>query len=140
MLESRLKIVCLLAICAPAAFAGVTVTSPANGSTVSGAVSFVASATASSCSKGVASMGIYTAPGVLAYVATGSSLNTTLNLSSGTYNTTVEEWDYCGGAATKAITVTVSSSSGVHLTAPSNNATVTSPLTFSPPPTPPSPT
>src|SRR5258708_11303564 len=65
MLESRLQIVCLLAICAPAAFAGVTVTSPANGSTVSGAVSFVASATASSCSKGVASMGIYTAPGVL---------------------------------------------------------------------------
>ena len=131
MLKSRLLVVCLLAICAPAAFAGVTVTSPTNGSTVSGAVSFVASATASSCSKGVASMGIYTAPGVLAYVANGSSLNTTLNLSSGTYNTTVEEWDYCGGAATKAITVTVSSSSGVHLTAPSNNATVSSPVNFS---------
>lgn len=130
MHKPRLLIVCLLALCAPAAFAGVTVTSPTNGSTVSGAVSFVASATASSCSKGVASMGIYTAPGVLAYVANGSSLNTSLNLASGTYNTTVEEWDYCGGASTKAITVTVSSSSGVHLTTPSNNATVGSPVNF----------
>lgn len=131
MLKSRvLLVVCLLAICAPAAFAGVTVTSPTNGSTVSGAVSFVASATTSSCSKGVASMGIYTAPGVLAYVANGSSLNTSLNLAVGTYNTTVEEWDYCGGAATKAVTVTVSSSSGVHLTSPSNNSTVGSPVNF----------
>jgi hypothetical protein len=75
-------------------------------------------------------MGIYTAPGVLAYVANGSSLNTSLNLASGTYNTTVEEWDYCGGASTKAITVTVSSSSGVHLTSPSNNSTVGSPVNF----------
>src|SRR6266478_3032006 len=131
MLKSRLLVVCLLAICAPAAFAGVTVTSPTNGSTVSGAVSFVASATTSSCSKGVASMGIYTAPGVLAYVANGSSLNTSLNLNAGTYNTTVEEWDYCGGAATKAITVTVSSQSGVHLTAPTNNGTSSSPVNFS---------
>src|SRR5258706_6621909 len=131
MLKCLSLIVCLLGIFAPAAFAtGVTVTSPANGSTVSGSVSFVASAT-TSCSKGVASMGIYTAPGVLAYVVNGASLNTSLNLSSGTYNTTVEEWDYCGGAATKAITVTVSSQSGLHLTSPTNNGTSTSPVNFS---------
>ena len=107
MLKCRMLLVCLLAICAPAAFAGVTVTSPTNGATVSGSVSFVASAT-TSCSSGVASMGIYTAPGVLAYVANGSSLNTSLSLGAGTYNTTVESWDYCGGASTKNITVTVS--------------------------------
>ena len=131
MLKCLSLIVCLLGIFAPAAFAtGVAVTSPANGSTVSGSVSFVASAT-TSCSKGVASMGIYTAPGVLSYVVNGASLNTTLNLSSGTYNTTVEEWDYCGGAATKAITVTVSSQSGVHLTAPTNNGSSGSPVNFS---------
>src|ERR1700736_1874506 len=115
-------IVCLLSIFAPAAFAtGVSVTSPANGATVSGSVSFVASAS-TSCSGGVASMGIYTAPGGLAYVANGHSLTTSLNLSPETYNPTVEEWDYCGGAATKAVTVTVSSQSGVHLTSPTGGS------------------
>jgi hypothetical protein len=52
-------------------------------------------------------MGIYTAPGVLAYVTNGASLNTSLTLSAGTYNTVVEEWDKCGGAATAPITITV---------------------------------
>jgi hypothetical protein len=110
MPKSLLLIVCSLAICVPAAFATVTVTSPANGASVSGTVAYAASATASSCSKGVATMGIYTAPGVLAYVSNGSKLNTTLTLSSGTYNTTVEEWDFCGGASTTAIKITVTSS------------------------------
>ena len=88
---------------------GVYVTSPANNSTVSSPANYVATAT-SSCSKGVASMGIYTAPNQLAYTVNGASLNTSLSLSPGTYNTTVEEWDYCGGASTKAITITVSGS------------------------------
>src|SRR3982075_1203262 len=109
MPKSLLLIVCLLAICSSAAFAGVTVTSPANGATVSGTVAYAASAT-SSCSKGVASMGIYTAPGVLAYVSNGSTLKTSLTLSSGTYYTTVEEWDNCGGASTTPIKITVTSS------------------------------
>jgi len=86
----------------------VSVTSPANNSTVGTPVNFVATAT-SSCSRGVASMGIYTAPNQLAYVVNGASLNTSLSLSPGTYNTTVEEWDNCGGAATTPITITVAS-------------------------------
>lgn len=109
MPKSLLLIVSSLVICAPASFAGVTVTSPANGATISGTVAYAASAT-SSCSKGVASMGIYSAPGVLAYVSNGSKLNTSLTLSAGTYNTTVEEWDNCGGASTTPIKVTVTSS------------------------------
>jgi major membrane immunogen (membrane-anchored lipoprotein) len=88
---------------------GVFVTSPANNSTVGSPANFVATAT-TSCSKGVASMGIYTAPYQLAYVVNGASLNTSLSLSPGTYNTTVEEWDNCGGAATTPITITVSGS------------------------------
>src|SRR5712672_2264228 len=132
MPKSLLLIVCLLAICAPAAFAGVIVTSPANGATIAGSVTYVASAT-SSCSKGVASMGIYTAPGVLAYVSTGSTLNKTLSLNAGTYNTTVEEWDNCGGAATTPIKITVTSSgkTGVYVTSPVNNSSVGSPVNFS---------
>jgi hypothetical protein len=112
MPKSLLLIVCLLAICAPDAFAGVNVTSPANGASVSGAVPYSATATTSTCTKGVASMGIYSAPGVLAYVSNGSTLKTSLNLSPGTYNTTVEEWDYCGGASTTPIKVTVTSGGG----------------------------
>jgi len=89
--------------------AGVFVTAPANNSTVSSPATFSATAT-TSCSKGVASMGIYTAPGVLAYVVNGSSLNTNLSLSAGTYNTVVQEWDNCGGAATTPISITVGGS------------------------------
>lgn len=132
MPKFSLLIVCLLAIAAPAALAGVNVTSPANGATISGPVPYAATATTSSCSKGVGSMGIYTAPGVLAYTTNGSSLNTSLNLSPGTYNTVVEEWDNCGGAATTPIKVTVTSggSTGVHVTSPANGSTVGSPVNF----------
>jgi hypothetical protein len=88
---------------------GVHVTSPANGSTVGTSVNFVATAT-TNCSKGVSSMGIYTAPSQLVYTTPGASLNTTINLTPGTYHTTVEEWDGCGGAASTAITITVAGS------------------------------
>lgn len=130
MLKYVSPLVCLLAITSSAAFAGVSVSKPANGSTLQGPVNFVASATTSTCPKGVASMGIYTTPGVLAYVVNGASLNTSLNLSPGTYNTTVEAWDYCGGATTAAVAVTVSADTGVYVTAPANNSTVTSPVNF----------
>lgn len=131
MLRPLSVIVCLSALFAPAAFAGVTVSTPANGSTVSGSVLYKASAT-TSCSKGIGSMGIYTAPGQLAYVSSGASLDTTLNLSAGTYNTVVEEWDNCGGAATTPITITVSGGggSGVSVSSPANNSTVGSPVNF----------
>jgi hypothetical protein len=85
----------------------VFVTSPASNSTVSSPAHFVATAT-TNCSAGVASMGIYTAPSQLAYTVQGASLNTSLNLAPGTYNAVVEEWDKCGGAATKPVQITVS--------------------------------
>src|SRR5258707_3538099 len=133
MTKSLSLIVCLLVICSSAAFAGVTVTSPANGATLSGPIPYAATATTSSCSKGVGSMGIYTAPGVLAYSSSGSTLNTRLNLSPGTYNTVVEEWDNSGGAATTPIKITVSTGggqNGVYVTSPANNSTVGSPVKF----------
>jgi hypothetical protein len=86
----------------------VQVAAPANNSRVSSPVQFVASAS-TSCPAGVAAMGIYTAPGVLAYKVDGARLNTLLTLSGGTYHTVVEEWDNCGGAATTPIVITVDS-------------------------------
>ncbi|MGA8619900.1 MAG: hypothetical protein WB660_15440 [Candidatus Sulfotelmatobacter sp.] len=132
MLKCLSLTACLSAIFAPAAFAGVSVSAPGNGATVSGSVHYVASAS-SPCSKGVASMGIYTAPGVLKYVVNGSELNTTLSLSPGKYETVVQEWDNCGGASTTPITLTVSGgegSSGVSVSSPANGSTVGSPVNF----------
>jgi hypothetical protein len=91
------------------AFAGVYVTSPSTVSTSGSPVHFVATAISPACSKGVAAMGIYTAPGALAYVVNGSSLNTNLTMSNGTYNVVVQEWDNCGWSATSPLTLTVNS-------------------------------
>jgi hypothetical protein len=90
---------------------GVYVSSPSNNGTVGSPVNFTATAS-TSCSKGVSSMGIYTAPGVLAYVVNGASMNYNLTLSPGKYNTVVEEWDGCGGAATTPVTITVNGNGG----------------------------
>jgi len=114
----------LLALFVVSAFASVTVTSPTNGSTVGTSVKFVATATTSTCSKGVGSMGIYPEPYQLSYVTNGASLNTSLNFNPGTYNVVVEEWDNCGGATTSTVTITVKSGTGVFVTAPANNSSV----------------
>ncbi|HEV2696860.1 MAG TPA: alkaline phosphatase family protein, partial [Terriglobales bacterium] len=55
-------------------------------------------------------MGIYTAPFVLAYKVSGATMNTYLSLSTGTYNTVVQEWDNCGSSSKTALTIAVSSS------------------------------
>lgn len=121
-----MKAVAVLAILASAipAVAGVSVQAPINNSHVATSVQYVATAT-TSCSKGVSSMGVYSAPNVLAYTVNGSSLNTELNLNPGTYYTTVQEWDNCGGSSAVAITITVSGgASQVQVVTPANNAKV----------------
>src|ERR1019366_6957309 len=73
---------------------------------VSTQVQYAATAS-SSCRNGVSAMGIYTAPGVLAYVVSGASLNATLTLNPGNYNTVVQEGDNCGGTAKTPVTIKV---------------------------------
>ncbi|MGA9208114.1 MAG: hypothetical protein WB347_09965 [Terriglobales bacterium] len=118
----------LIAVAIPA-FAGVTVSSPTSGATVGSPVHYVATATTTTCSKGVASMGIYV-DNQLKYVVNGTSLNTSMTFSPGSYNTVVEEWDYCGGASYTPIAINVTSQSGVFVTSPSVNATVGSPVSY----------
>jgi hypothetical protein len=77
------------------------------GSSAVSPVHYVATAS-TTCSEGIASMGIYTAPSQLAYTTQGASLDTTLNLPTGSYNTTVQAWDHCGGSAKAAVPLTVS--------------------------------
>src|SRR5262249_47129522 len=101
-----------------------------NNSNVGPTVQYVATAS-TSCSKGVSAMGVYTAPGVLAYQSNGASLNTLLNLNPGTYNTTVQSWDHCGGTAKTPITIKVGgAASAVQVSTPANNSTVSSPVQF----------
>jgi hypothetical protein len=121
----------VFAFAATSAFAGVTISSPSNGSTVGSSVNFAASAT-TSCSKGVGSMGIYPAAYQLAYVGNGSSINTNLNLNPGTYNAVIVAWDNCGGSSTAGVKVTVGAGgqSGVFVTSPANNSTVGTPANF----------
>ena len=132
---------------ASTAFATVTVTSPADGSTVTSPVHYVATASAGTCSQGVSAMGIWVNDS-LVYQTSGNSLDTTLSLSPGSYYTVVQEWDNCGGASHTNINITVSSTSGgsgggssggsggssgspeVNVTSPTNNSTVTSPVTY----------
>jgi len=114
---------------ATTAFAGVTVSSPLNNSTVGSNVHFVATAT-TSCPQGVASMGVYPSQSWLVYTVDGSSLDTTITLNPGTYNAVVEEWDRCGGASTAAVKITVQTGAGVHVTSPTNNSTVGTSVNF----------
>lgn len=111
------------------ASATVVVSSPSNGATVSSSVHYAATATTSTCMKGVASMGVYV-DNQLQYVVNGTTLNTSLTVAPGTHNTVVEEWDYCGGATYVSMTITVSSQAGVYVTSPVNNSTVSSPANY----------
>ena len=95
-----------LVLSAAPALASVTVSSPANGATVSSPAHYVATATAPTCAKGVATMGIYV-NNVKTVVVKGASLNYELTLPAGKQHTVVEEWDYCKGASTETINVTV---------------------------------
>jgi phosphatidylinositol-3-phosphatase len=108
-LELMMKILlCCIVLATMPALASVSVSSPSTGSSTSSPIHFVASAT-TTCSTGVSSMGIYTAPYVLAYTTSGSNMNTYLTLAPGTYNAVVQEWDKCGSTKT-SVKITVSTS------------------------------
>jgi len=122
-------VISIFLVLATSALATVTVSSPSNGATVGSPVNYVATATTSTCSKGVASMGIYV-DGSLVYVVNGASMNTNWTLAPGTYSTVVEEWDQCGGATYTTLEITVAGQTGVWVTSPANNSQVVSPVNY----------
>ena len=112
------------------AFATVVIHSPANAVTTGSSVTFNASATTSTCSSGVAAMGVYI-DNNLKYQVSATSINTAISVSAGAHNAVIQEWDNCGGATTAAVNFTASgSSSGVNVTSPANGSTVASPTPF----------
>ena len=127
---SPFALLALVALTAPA-FANVIVKSPTNGETVSSPAAFQATATTSTCSRGVGSMGVYI-DNNLEYVVNGASLNTTLTLAAGNHNAVLQEWDNCGGATKTAVPITVvaATKTGVFVTSPANNATIVGSANF----------
>jgi hypothetical protein len=126
------KFAFLLALCSgPLALANVSVSAPANGSSVATTVQYVASAT-TSCAAGISAIGIYSAPGALVYSTPGKSLNTELYFNPGTYQTVVQEWDNCGGSSATPVTIYVSGAVGgqVTVSAPLANSTVSSTVQY----------
>ena len=121
--------VVFLVACAAPAFATVVVTSPTNGETVGSTVLFAATATTGTCSKGVASVGVYIDSHLL-YVVDGDALSTTLTVSPGAHKTVVEEWDHCGGATFVSLDITATSQPGVHVVSPTNGTSVSSPANY----------
>ncbi len=126
--KASIYLVGLLFLLLSSAFASVSVSSPSNGATVGSPVHYAASAS-SSCSQGVASMGVYV-DNQLLKVVNGASLNTSVAVGSGRHNTVVEEWDHCGGATYSSMTITVNPGSGVWVSSPSNGSKVSSPVNY----------
>ncbi len=119
---------CLLLSLGSAAFAEVTVSSPANGATVTSPVKFVASATSSSKITG---MKIYV-DNVSVYATSAASISTSIAMTQAKHNVVVQAWDSTGAVFKAALTLTVSG------TTPTPTPTPTPSPTPTPLPTPPS--
>ncbi|WP_263416382.1 IPT/TIG domain-containing protein [Terriglobus albidus] len=95
--------------CAVPALAAVVVTTPTNGSTVGTSFPVVAT-TNTTCSQGVAAVGIYV-DDKLQWSANGTTVNTTITLTPGAHYVVVQNWDYCGGATKTGLNLNVSDNS-----------------------------
>lgn len=91
---------------ATASFAGVSVSSPAAGSTSGSPVHFVASATSA---NPITAMRIYV-DNVSVYLVSASSLNTSVTMSAGTHSIVVQAWDSTGAVFKTPMSLTVGGS------------------------------
>ncbi len=113
---------------------GVTVSAPANNATVSSPTNFVAAAAPASSSNTIVAMMIYV-DNQAAYATNAASLNTTLSLSAGSHYVVVQAWDSAGNVYKTPVNITVSGGSpppqsGVTVTSPTPNSTVSSSVNF----------
>lgn len=119
----------LAPLCVAPVSATVVVSQPSNGATVNPNVQFVASANTSTCSQGVAAVGIYV-DDALQYVVSGPSLNTSVSLGSGKHRAVVQSWDFCGGSTSSGLNLLVGSDTSISVTSPANGSTVGSPVIY----------
>ena len=119
----------------PAFATSVTVSTPANGSTISGAVSVQASASSTNPIDG---WHIYDNSNDVYHVSGISSINASLSLAAGSHTLVIRAWDNTGTYGDQTVNITVSSGGtpppscgstpSVTLTTPTNGSTVTAPV------------
>ena len=122
-MKNALRLLIATMTLATAAFAGVSVSSPAAGSTAGSPVHFVASATSA---NPVTAMRIYV-DNISVYLVSASKLDTLVTMSAGTHNVVVQAWDSTGAVFKTPLSLTVSG------TTPSPTPTPT-PAVFPAPP------
>lgn len=101
----NLLCVVILTLVSASAFAGVTVTSPANGSTVGSPAQFVGSASSSFPITGIR---IYV-DNVSVFSTSASTFNTSLAMAAGARHVVTQAWDSTGAVFTTSLTVNVTS-------------------------------
>jgi hypothetical protein len=131
-----MKALCLTVyalLCAAPAFASVTVSSPANGATVTSPFAFAANASPCS-SQPIASMGYSLDNSSSTIVASGNSMTASLSSPTGTHVLHVKSWGNQGASCTANVTITViqgtsaPTTTNVAVSSPINGASVTSPF------------
>jgi hypothetical protein len=121
----KLSLALALLLClGSAAFAGVTVSSPTNGATVTSPVKFVASATSSSKITG---MKIYV-DNLSVYSTTAASISTSIAMSQAKHNVVVQAWDSTGAVFKAPLTLTVSGTTPTPRPTPTPSPTPVPPL------------
>ena len=126
-MSNAIRYVIVLLLFAASSFAGVTISSPAPGSTSGSPVHFVASA---SSSLPITAMQIYV-DNNLVYKTSSNQINTSVAIATGTHNVVIQSWDSSGAVSksSETITVTTTTSGGtVTVTSPTNSSTVSSPF------------
>jgi hypothetical protein len=90
----------------------ITITSPANASSVATPVTVTAKAvTPPTCSAGISAIGIYPTPANLLFKTSATSFSKSFILNPGKYTSfTVQAWDKCGGSSKVSISITVTGS------------------------------
>jgi hypothetical protein len=115
--------------CSPPS-AGAVICTPANGATVTSPMHWVAEAASPS---GISAIWTYV-DNLIANQSTSSTVDTNLDLSTGTHVVRVQAWDKAGNLYQAGVTVNVSGpscsppSSGAVICSPSDGASVTSPM------------
>lgn len=103
-MKNAIRLLIVTLTLATASFAGVTVSSPAAGSTAGSPVHFVASATST---HPITAMRIYV-DNLSVYLVSASSLNTSVTMSTGTHSVVVQAWDSTGAFFKTPLTLKVS--------------------------------
>ena len=105
-MKNALRLLIATMTLATAAFAGVTVSSPAAGSTSGSPVHFVASATSA---NPITAMRIYV-DNISVYLVSASKLDTLVTMSTGGHSVVVQAWDSTGAVFKTPFSLTVSTS------------------------------